>query len=140
VIGVLVIIAAVTVVWYSQPKIFTYTEDFEEDFGGWIVNADVPVVPNKRDFNGEWNVSRVTYLAQSGQDSVKLYIDGIQDDGTVWIEKGYSVRKNVQIQVTVSFDFYSEIESFNVIAAVVGFAGKFNPEVEADFAVIGQAN
>jgi len=46
----------------------------------------------------------------------------------------------VQIQVTVSFDFYSEIESFNVIAAVVGFTGKFNPEVEADFAVIGQAN
>jgi len=42
----------------------------------------------------------------------------------------------------VSFDFYSESESFNWIAraAVVGFAGTYNPEVEADFTVIGQAN
>jgi len=27
-----------------------------------------------------------------------------------------------------------------VISAVVGFAGTYNPEVEADFTVIGQAN
>jgi hypothetical protein len=42
----------------------------------------------------------------------------------------------------VSFDFYSESESFNWIvhAAVVGFAGTYNLEVEADFTVIGQAN
>ena len=36
--------------------------------------------------------------------------------------------------------FYSESESFNVIAGVVGFAGTSDPEVEADFTVLGQAN
>ena len=71
---------------------------------------------------------------------MELYIDGRQDDGTVWIKKALPVRKNVQIQVKVSFDFYSESESFSMIATVVGFAGTSNPEVEVDFAVLGQAN
>lgn len=40
----------------------------------------------------------------------------------------------------VSFEFYSETESFNVIAGVVEFAGTSNPEVEVDFKVSRQAN
>lgn len=71
---------------------------------------------------------------------MEFYIDGRQDDGTVWIERKLSVKTNSKIQVTVSFDFYSESESFNVIASVVGFAGSSNPEVEAEFTVLGQAN
>jgi hypothetical protein len=58
----------------------------------------------------------------------------------VWIEKMFSVRNDSQLQVEVSFDFFSESESFNVIAGVVGFAGTSNPEVEEDFTVLGQAD
>ena len=50
------------------------------------------------------------------------------------------MNSNSQIQVTVSFEFYSETESFNVIAGIVEFAGTSNPEVEADFGVLEQAN
>jgi hypothetical protein len=139
VIGILIIISA-TAGWYFYPKSVIYTEGFEEDFGGWEGNADVPPDPNNPGSLVNWNVSRVTSPVKSGQYSVELYIDGRQDDGTVWIEKELLVRKNSQIQVKVSFDFYSESESFNVIAGVVGFAGTFNPEVEADFTVLGQAN
>lgn len=39
-IGIIVIIVAVA--GYSQPKIDTFSEDFE-NFGGWIGDADVPV-------------------------------------------------------------------------------------------------
>jgi hypothetical protein len=35
---------------------------------------------------------------------------------------------------------FSEQESFNVIADVCAYAGISNPEVEADFTVLGQAN
>lgn len=141
VIGTLAIISiTVVVAWYFQPKTTTYTEGFEADFGGWESDADAPTDPNNPDSLVDWNVSRVTSPINSGQYSVELYIDGRQDDGTVWIEKKLSVKENSQVQVTVSFDFYSESESFNVIAAVVGFAGTYNPEVEADFTVIGQAN
>jgi hypothetical protein len=139
VIGILIIISA-TAGWYFYPKSVIYTEGFEDDFGGWEGDADVPPDPNNPGSLVDWNVSRVTSPVNFGQYSVELYIDGRQDDGTVWIERELSVKKNSQIQVKVSFDFYSESESFNVIAGVVGFAGTFNPEVEADFTVLGQAN
>jgi len=140
-----VVIAILTIVsvvagWYFYPKPVRYDEGFEEDFGGWIGDADVPPDPNNLGSLVDWNVSRITSPVKSGQYSVKLYIDGRQDDGTVWIEKALSTKRNAQIQVEVSFDFYSESESFNVIASVVGFAGSSNPEVEADFTVLGQAN
>ena len=85
-------------------------------------------------------ISRVTSLAYSGEHSVELNIDGRQDDGTVWIERKILVVKNSQIQVKISFEFYSEAESFNVIAVVCAYAGVANPEVEGDFEVLGSAN
>jgi len=139
VIGILTIISA-TAGWYFCPKPVIYDEGFEEDFGGWEGDADVPPDPNNPGSLVDWNVTRVTSPVKSGQHSVELYIDGKQDDGTVWIEKELLARKNSQIQVKISFEFYSESESFNVIAGVVGFAGTSNPEVEADFTVLGQAN
>ena len=140
-----VIIAILTVIsiaagWYFQRNPVIYDEDFEEDFGGWEGDADVPEDPNNAGSLVDWNVSRVTSPVKSGQYSLELYIDGRQDDGTVWIERKLSVQKDSQIQVKVSFEFYSESESFNVIAGVVGFAGTSNPEVEEDFTVLGQAN
>ncbi|MGD9130160.1 MAG: hypothetical protein PVH73_01135 [Candidatus Bathyarchaeota archaeon] len=139
VVGVLTIISIVAG-WHFYPKTVVYDEGFEEDFGGWTEDTDVPLDPNNPGSPVDWNISRITSPVKSGQHSVELYIDGRQDDGTVWIEKALSVSKNTQIQVEVSFDFYSESESFNVIADVVGFAGTSNPEVEADFTVLGQAN
>jgi hypothetical protein len=126
--------------WYFCPKPSSHTQGFETNFGGWTEDADVPQDPNNPGSYVDWNVSRVNSPAKSGQHSVELYIDGKQDDGTVWIEKALSAKRNAQIHVTVSFDLYSESESFNVIAAVVGFAGTSNPEVEADFTVLGKAN
>jgi hypothetical protein len=140
VIGILIIIISATAGWYFYRNPAIYTEGFEEDFGGWEGDADVPPDPNNLGSLVDWNVSRVTSPVKFGQYSVELYIDGRQDDGTVWIERKISVRKNSKIQVKVSFDFYSESESFSVIAGVVGFAGTSNPEVEADFTVFGQAN
>jgi len=139
IIAILTIISAIAGL-YFYPKASSYTEGFEQDFGGWTVDADVPPDPNNPGSRVDWNVSRVTSPAKSGQYSVDLYIDGRQDDGTVWIEKMLSAKRNSEIQVEISFDFYSESESFNVIAAVVAFAGTSDPEAEADFTVLGQAN
>jgi hypothetical protein len=139
VIGILVVVSVVAV-WYFYPKPIVYNESFEQDFGGWIEDADVPLDPNNPGQCVAWNVSRVTSLVHSGQYSVELYVDGRQDDGAVWIEKKISVKNNSQIRVKVSFEFYSEQESFNVIASVCAYAGISNPEVEADFTVLGQAN
>ncbi len=137
--GILIVIG-LAVGWYFINNSTALDEGFEQDFGGWEWDADVPPDPNNPGSLVDWNVSRVTSPVKSGQYSVELYLDGRQDDGTVWIEKQFSVKKDSQIQVKVSFEFYSETESFNVIADVVGFAGTSNPEVEADFTDLGQAN
>ena len=139
IIGILIVISS-AFGWYYVTIPTPLDEGFEEDFGGWEWDADVPPDPNNPGSFVDWNVSRVTSPVKSGQYSVEFYLDGRQDDGTVWIEKKLSVTKDSQIQVEVSFEFYSETESFNVIADVVGFAGTSNPEVEADFADLGQAN
>jgi hypothetical protein len=139
VIGILIVVSVVAI-WYFYPKPLVYSESFEEDFGGWVKDADVPLDPNNPGQYVAWNVSRVASLAHSGQYSVELSIDGRQDDGTVWIEKKISVKNKSQIQVKVSFEFYSEQESFNVVAGVCTYAGISKPEAEANFTVIGNAN
>ena len=138
IIGIL--LASVFAVWFLLPKPVVQNESFEQDFGGWAKDAQIPLDPNNPGHPVAWDVSRVTSLSYSGQYSMEFYIDGRQDDGTIWIEKKISVKNNSQIQAEVSFEFYSEQESFNVIAGVCAYAGISNPEVEEDFAVLGPAN
>ena len=70
-IGILAIISiAAIVAWYFQPETTTYTEGFEDDFGGWKGDADVPANPNKPGSLVDWNVSRLTYPSKSGQYTV----------------------------------------------------------------------
>ncbi len=137
--GMLILVGIVAALsLYPKPNV--YNESFEEDFGGWIEDSEVPMDPNNPGHPVAWQISRVASLSHSGQHSLELYIDGRQDDGTIWIEKKISVKSSSQLHVRVSFEFYSEQESFNVIAGVCAYAGISNPETEADFTVVGNAN
>jgi len=137
-----IIVVAILGTWYfyAYPNHQTMGDGFEEGSGGWVANADAPADPNKPGHLVAWNITRTTDVANSGRYSLKFFIDGVQDDGTLWIENKISVRKNARIQVKVSFELYSEHESFNAIADVCAYAGLRNPEVEEDFTVLGPAN
>lgn len=115
-------------------------EDFEEGFGDWFADADVPLDPNNPGHYVEWSITRSTDVASSGQYSLKFFINGLQDDGTIWIERRILVREGAQVEVSISFDFYSDSESFNTIAVVCAYAGAREPRFEEDFTVIGNAN
>jgi hypothetical protein len=116
-------------------------EDFENGFGEWAIDADVPPDPNNPGHFVEWSITRSTDVASSGQYSLKFFIDGRQDDGTIWIERKVAVQKGAQIQVSLSFDFYSDHESLaNTRAVICAYAGIRKPETEEDFKVIGNAN
>jgi hypothetical protein len=65
----------------------TIKEDFENGFGEWAIDADVPPDPNNPGHFVEWSITRSTDVASSGQYSLKFFIDGRQDDGAIWIEK-----------------------------------------------------
>ena len=134
------IMAGVAIEFYMKPTLQTVTEDFEGGFGEWTADVDVPLDPNSPSQPVEWHVMRVSNISHSGQSSAELFIDGRQDDGTVWIERKIAVEKNLPVNVRISFWFYSEQESFNIIASVCAYAGVNNPEAEGDFAVVGPAN
>lgn len=137
-----IIVLGVLGAWYSYIYLspLKVKEDFESGFINWVADADVPLDPNNPSHSVEWNISHVTGAAKSGQYSVRLFIDGSQDDGTIWIERKIGAKRDWQVQVKVSFQFYSEQESFNTIAAVVAYAGVRSPESEEDFTVVGSAN
>ncbi|MEM3648692.1 MAG: hypothetical protein QW506_05960 [Thermoproteota archaeon] len=147
-IHVVIITVAITVTaigistWYLYSSVNPQTikESFENGLGEWVADADVPLDPENPGQLVKWNITRSTDVASSGQYSLKLSIDGRQDDGTIWIERKIAVPRNVRINVKISFDFYSERESFNTVAAICAYAGIRNPEAEESFRVIGPAN
>ena len=134
------ITVGVAIEFYMKPTLQTMIEDFERGLGDWTADADVPLDPNSPSQPVEWHVMRVSNISHSGLSSAELFIDGRQDDGTVWIERKIAVEKNLPVNVRISFWFYSEQESFNTIASVCAYAGVDNPEVEEDFALVGPAN
>jgi len=143
-ITVTVAIGILSVLYVNlAPKVII--DDFEQnigegDLGEWFTNGDVPQDPNNPGHTVQWHIRRVSNISRSAVHSMELFIDGKQDDGTIWLERKINVKKDAQIRVSVSFWFYSEQESFNTIAAVVAYAGTAKPNVEDDFAVVGFAN
>ncbi len=120
-------------------------DDFEQnigkgDFGEWFTKGDVPEDPNNPSYMVQWQIRRVSNISRSSTHSMEFFIDGKQDDGTIWLERKISAEEHAQIRVSALFWLYSEQESFNTIAAVVAYAGTTKPNVEDDFAVVGFAN
>jgi len=138
----LVIVFAVFGAWYFQPKPYVIKADFEGGFGEWNVDADVPLDPNNPGHHVQWHIKRATNVTYSGQYSLEFFIDGRQDDGTIWIERKIDVRKSAEVRVKVSFYLHSGSESFNAIAGVVAYLNVSDPAKESDFADgrLGQAN
>jgi hypothetical protein len=144
---ILTIILAVSIIafvtWcFFQPSPYSgiMKESFENGFGEWTPDANVPLDPKNPGHLVEWNITRVTDVAHSGQYALKFFIDGNQDDGTIWMERKIRVRKNSQVQINITFEFYSESESSVTVAAVCAYAGIRSPASEEDFVILGPAN
>lgn len=126
--------------WYCYFKPIVHKEGFEESLGEWVVGSDVPLDPNNPEHTVAWNITRSTDVSKSGQYSLKLFIDGRQDDGTIWVERKISLAVGRIVKIKISFKLYSESESFNTIAVVCAYIGLREPLREEDFAVLGPAN
>lgn len=132
------LIIVVISVWLLLPHPQKYSESFENGMGAWVADADVPEDPNNPGQPVEWRIRHMENFSHSGQFSLELFIDGRQDDGTIWIETKIEPRKRSQVKV--SFWLYSEEQSFNTLAAICTYVGAKNPEAEDDFYVLGAAN
>lgn len=66
-----------------------------------------------------------------------FFLDGSQDDGTIWIEKQLRMKIGY---ITISFWFWSKEKSEAVYCDVVVYVGIENPSCEEQFTTIGSAN
>jgi hypothetical protein len=134
------LLATVILLTRPQPEQETFSEDFESGFDAWSADSDVPEDPNNPGNPVAWAIVRVSNNSFSGNYSVLMSIDERQDDGTIWIERKLTLDASSMKSVNVSFQLWSASESFNTLAEVVGYVGKYSPEAEADFQVQGAAN
>jgi hypothetical protein len=123
-----------------QPEQTTFFDDFENHFGNWTIGSQVPEDPNNPGHSVEWLVERSSNQSFSGKNSVLFWIDGRQDDGTIWITRKLTLEPNSEKSVNISFQLWSGEESFNTLAAVVGYIDENKPQAENDFQVVGAAN
>ncbi len=114
-------------------------EGFEGDLNGWQIGSDLPTDPETGlpvDASAELTIER----SRSGDRSLVMRIDGLQDDGTIWIQTSRDVNKTGTVNFRLSFYVYSEQESFNVIGKVVAYIGLAPPIGEEGFSVLGNAD
>jgi hypothetical protein len=135
-IGITVLISIIIISSVSITIVFTsgskYNYNFEEDFEGWIGDADNHVGENDSVIV-DWNVTRTTTEVYEGDYSVALEIDGFQDDGGVWIERKYELDKVKNVKVVISFYIFCDNIGMNSRALIFASANKTNPSVEEDF-------
>jgi hypothetical protein len=129
-------------VWFLYPRESKdyFADDFEVGLSNWEIGAEVPEDPNNPGHSVDWTIERSLNRSASGTYSVRLAIDGTQDDGAIWISHKLSLEPESQKTVNVTFQLWSPSESFNTIAAVVAYVGVLEPKAEEDFQVVGSAD
>jgi hypothetical protein len=116
-----------------------FQDGFEQGLLNWTIDKDLPKDPN----TGQPVAAEIAASdeqAFQGNMSARLYLDGRQDDGTIWLQRKFNVVRRHRYDVHLSFAFWSESESFNLISRVAAYAGANRPRREEDFDLSQAAN
>jgi hypothetical protein len=98
----------------------------------WQTGADVPE-DGERPGPVDWSIEASQLQSSDGQWSVQFFLDGKHDDGTIWLVHPLHVPAAQDLAVRLSFDAWSESESFNTTGKVATYAGARKPKQEGDF-------
>ena len=110
-----------------------FEASFEEGFD-WETAAHIGPEEDVADF--EWAIERSDAQASDGDWSLSAFTEGDHDDGTAWATTELSPGGTAAFEV--SFEAWSESESFNILRNVVAYLGPEPPETEQDFPDPGQ--
>lgn len=117
-----------------------FEEGFEGSLDGWQQGADVPDDPAHPGQPVDWSIEVSSDQAAEGTSSARFALDGKQDDGTIWLARPFSVAAGELARVHLSFELWSESESFNTLANVAAYVGAQPPGSESDFDLSQVAN
>jgi len=107
-----------------------YVQSFETDMDSWTPASD----HRERAFR----INRSTAMAYHGATSLEYFLDGRNDDGTIWVQrpiKGLPPRTAVSVLAT--FWLHSPTKSDTNNWPVVSYAGASPPSAESDFVIVG---
>jgi hypothetical protein len=145
-IGSMLSVMAFALFGEEEPTVFNanqeviqqyYRESFETDFGGWQKDHYIACEELESPCIFEWSIERSAAQAYEGIYSLEGFINGRNDDGTIWMEKAFSLPTNSIVTVDLSFYLWSESQSQVNQWPVVAYIGKKNPEREDDLSIIG---
>lgn len=114
------------------PPVVIIRQGFETGWESWQKGSDVPRDPNTNR-PVEWSIELSTKQAREGYGSARFFLDGRQDDGTIWLAKLLTVPKGRLLIANLSFYLWSAEQSDNIRAYVVACAGVLLPVEEAEF-------
>lgn len=117
----------------DSPDTVGFSDGFEEGFSGWETGSYVPEDPNNPGNPVAWDITRSTERAASGSASLRYFLDGRQDDGTIWIVGPITVETDHAYDVSMRAAAWSASESFNTLAYLVMYAGTAQPTSEGSF-------
>jgi len=117
-----------------------FGESFEQRLSQWQQGADVPEDPNAPGTPVAWFIEASADRAAEGNSSARFFLDGLQDDGTIWLARAFEVPADRTVFVSLSFQLWSVSESFNTLAKVAAYAGAARPEREGHFDTDRSAN
>lgn len=135
-----VLVLAVTLAGCTEPMDRTVQVDasFEAGLDAWARDADVPEDPNRPGRKVNWSIEGTTNRSRTGDASARLFLDGRQDDGTIWLERTVDVPPDARYRINATAHAWSQAESFNTIAHLVMVGGLVDPEAEGDFPSPGE--
>ncbi|MFW6135646.1 MAG: hypothetical protein ACOC7N_02360 [Chloroflexota bacterium] len=124
----------------AEPSDVVFEEGFETGLQDWEKGSDVPEDPNHPGQPVAWSIETSEEQASEGEKSALFVLDGVADDGTIWLTRSFDGAPNEGFTVDLAFDFWSASESFNTLAYVAAYAGDSPPTGEADFDLGQPAN
>ncbi len=127
-------------VWSFTTGPILLEEGFENGLGEWEKGADVPEDPTNPGHPMPWSIQQSDEQSFDGVYSARYFLDGHQDDGTIWLMQALTVEPTTTYPVQLSIEFWSPTESFNTIALVAMYLGNEPPTMEEDFDTSQPAN
>ncbi|MDY6770394.1 MAG: hypothetical protein SV186_00380 [Candidatus Nanohaloarchaea archaeon] len=142
-LGGLTLIAAFSYLFLATagpvtPDTVTFSDSFEDGFGEWAgqgqwqTAADVPTDANTGQ-PVEWNITTTQRAAHNGNKSVAFLIDGLQDDGTIWLQRDLQLEPGTRYNISLSVSALAPVNSFNIVSHVVLYTGTTPPSGETSF-------
>jgi hypothetical protein len=122
------------------PNPVSLQESFEDGLTAWDQGSDVPEDPNNPGQPVAWSIQQSDSVSLAGDFSARYFLDGSQDDGTIWLMQALQAEAGHAYTVDLSLDFWSASESFNTIAKVALYTGAEAPTAEEDFDTSRAAN